>query len=84
MLFEGFIQTQVRTAGADINVVHGGSGPPVLLLHGAPQTHAMWHVVAPRLAERHSVVAADLRGYGDSGPSGIRTEDVFDPCAPSR
>ena len=44
----------------------GGSGPPVLLLHGYPQTHAMWHRVAPALAEHHTVVAADLRGYGDS------------------
>jgi haloacetate dehalogenase len=47
--------------------VSGGSGPPLLLLHGYPQTHAMWHRVAPQLAERYSVVAADLRGYGDSG-----------------
>ena len=44
----------------------GGSGPPVLLLHGYPQTHVMWHKVAPVLAERFTVVAADLRGYGDS------------------
>lgn len=65
-LFEGFVRTRVSTTGAEINVVHGGSGPPVLLLHGAPQTHAMWHAMAPRLAERNAVVAADLRGYGDS------------------
>jgi haloacetate dehalogenase len=44
-----------------------GVGPPLLLLHGYPQTHAMWHKVAPRLAQRYDVVAADLRGYGDSG-----------------
>ena len=44
----------------------GGAGPPVLLLHGYPQTHVMWHRVAPGLAERHTVVLADLRGYGDS------------------
>jgi haloacetate dehalogenase len=50
----------------------GGDGPPVLLLHGFPQTHVMWHRVAPALAEAHTVVAADLRGYGDSSkpPSG--------------
>src|SRR6478672_2995941 len=42
-LFDGFTRTRVTTTGAEINVVHGGSGPPVLLLHGAPQTHAMWH-----------------------------------------
>lgn len=50
-----------------INAVAGGSGPPLLLLHGHPQTHAIWHKVAPRLAERFTVVACDLRGYGDSG-----------------
>jgi haloacetate dehalogenase len=49
------------------HAVTGGSGPPVLLLHGYPQTSAMWHEVAPRLAQRHTVIAADLRGYGDSG-----------------
>jgi haloacetate dehalogenase len=65
-LFDGFTRTTVSTTGADINVVHGGSGPPVLLLHGAPQTHAMWHAVAPHLAEHHHLVASDLRGYGDS------------------
>jgi haloacetate dehalogenase len=64
--FPGFRRARIPTAGAEINVVHGGSGPPVLLLHGAPQTHAMWHAVAPRLAERYTVVACDLRGYGDS------------------
>src|SRR5258705_7718012 len=70
-LFRGFTRTRVTTTGAEINVVYGGSRPPVLLLHGAPQTHAMWHAVAPRLAEHHTVVAADLRGYGDSSkPAG--------------
>ncbi len=49
-----------------INVVYGGSGPPVLLLHGYPQTHVLWHMLAPRLAERFTVVMTDLRGYGDS------------------
>jgi len=65
-MFAGFTQTQIATEGATINLRYGGSGPPVLLLHGYPQTHAMWHLVAPRLAERFTVVAADLRGYGDS------------------
>ena len=65
-MFEGFTNTQITTRGATINLVYGGSGPPVLLLHGYPQTHVMWHRVAPRLAERFTVVAADLRGYGDS------------------
>ncbi len=65
-MFEGFGRTRIRTGDAEINVVRGGEGPPVLLLHGYPQTHAMWHLVAPKLAERFTVVAADLRGYGDS------------------
>jgi haloacetate dehalogenase len=65
-MFEGFTQTQIATDGATINLRAAGAGPPLLLLHGYPQTHAMWHLVAPRLAERFTVVAADLRGYGDS------------------
>jgi haloacetate dehalogenase len=66
-LFEGFERMQVETAGEAVNLVKGGSGPPLLLLHGYPQTHTMWHKIAPRLAEDFTVVAADLRGYGDSG-----------------
>ncbi len=65
-MFEGFEQIRVETRDAEINAVRGGQGPPVLLLHGYPQTHAMWHRVASRLAEDFTVVAADLRGYGDS------------------
>ena len=53
--------------GVVIHGVRGGAGPPVLLLHGFPQTHVMWHRIAPVLARDHAVVAADLRGYGDSG-----------------
>jgi haloacetate dehalogenase len=71
-MFEGFERVRVDTGGATINAVHGGTGPPVLLLHGFPQTSAMWHRVVPELAQQHTVVAADLRGYGDSSrpPSG--------------
>jgi haloacetate dehalogenase len=72
-LFEDFQRTRItpKTTGVEINVVHGGSGAPVLLLHGFPQTHAMWHAIAPRLAEHYSVVVPDLRGYGDSAkPTG--------------
>lgn len=70
-MFDAFTSTTVRTNGAEINLVHGGSGPPVLLLHGAPQTHVMWHQLAPGLARSHTVVATDLRGYGDSSkPAG--------------
>lgn len=65
-MFDGFERTRIVTSGAEINLVTGGSGPALLLLHGYPQTHAMWHKVAPALAEHFTVVAADLRGYGDS------------------
>ena len=65
-LFPGFAVHDVDVPGARIHCVLGGAGPPLLLLHGYPQTHAMWHQVAPRLAERFTVVCADLRGYGDS------------------
>jgi haloacetate dehalogenase len=68
-VFEGFTATDIDTGGVRIHLRHGGSGPPLLLLHGNPLTHASWHKIAPRLAERFHVVAADLRGYGDSvGP----------------
>jgi haloacetate dehalogenase len=66
MFFDGFERRRVPVDGAEINLVTGGSGPPVLLLHGYPQTHVMWHLVAPVLAERFTVVVPDLRGYGDS------------------
>jgi haloacetate dehalogenase len=65
-MFEGFTRTDIEVPGAKIHLRHGGSGPPLLLLHGNPLTHVMWHKIAPRLAEEFTVVAADLRGYGDS------------------
>src|SRR5215216_1711203 len=65
-MFEGFDLEMIDVGAAVIRVRHGGSGPPLLLLHGHPQTHMMWHRVAPRLARDFTVVAADLRGYGDS------------------
>ena len=65
-LFPGFASRRVETVGATIALACGGSGPPLLLLHGYPQTHAMWHRIAPALARRYTVVCADLRGYGDS------------------
>jgi haloacetate dehalogenase len=65
-MFEGFTLSTIDTGEAVLRVRHGGSGPPLLLLHGHPQTHMMWHKLAPRLAQDFSVVLADLRGYGDS------------------
>jgi haloacetate dehalogenase len=65
-LFEAFSSARIDTGEAEIFVRHAGSGPPLLLLHGHPQTHVMWNRIAPRLAEQFTVVAPDLRGYGDS------------------
>ena len=65
-MFDRFEEFDISTAGASIHGVRGGNGPP-LLLHGIPETHVMWHRVAPHLAEHYTVVATDLRGYGDSG-----------------
>jgi haloacetate dehalogenase len=65
--FPGFTARRIETDGVTINGVVGGSGPPLLLLHGYPQTLGEWHRVAPALAKRFTVVATDLRGYGDSG-----------------
>ena len=65
-MFEGFRESMIETTGATIRVRTGGEGPPLLLLHGHPQTSAMWHLVAPRLAQHFTVVATDLRGYGGS------------------
>jgi haloacetate dehalogenase len=65
-MFEGFEHTTITTTGATINLVKGGQGSPVLLLHGYPQTHVMWHKIAPQLAKDFFLVIPDLRGYGDS------------------
>lgn len=66
-MFDGFEHKQVTTRDTLINLRQGGSGPPLLLLHGYPECHLMWHKVAPRLAKEFTVVVPDLRGYGDSG-----------------
>ncbi|MGH2475579.1 MAG: alpha/beta fold hydrolase [Candidatus Limnocylindrales bacterium] len=66
-MFDGFEEFDVATSGTTIHGRRGGEGPPVLLLHGIPETHLMWHRVAPQLAGSFTVVATDLRGYGDSG-----------------
>src|SRR5258708_24238470 len=65
-MFENFTRSEIVTRGARIVTLHGGSGPPVLLMHGNPFTHLSWHKFAPRLAQEFTVVATDLRGYGDS------------------
>jgi haloacetate dehalogenase len=65
-LLAGFKPQRVQTSGATLQTVIGGSGPPLLLIHGAPLTHLSWYRVAPELAKKYTVVAADLRGYGDS------------------
>ena len=65
--FPGFVRSTVQTSGTTINVLKGGDGPPLLLLHGAPQSHVSWRLIAPQLAKDYTVVAPDLRGYGDSG-----------------
>jgi haloacetate dehalogenase len=70
-LFHGFSRYRIPIEAVEINLVLGGAGPPLLLLHGYPQTHVMWHRVAPELARDFTVVVPDLRGYGDSGkPAG--------------
>ena len=65
-MLEGFEARDVDAGEATIHVRVAGSGPPLLLLHGYPQTGAMWHLVAPALTDYHTVVVADLRGYGAS------------------
>ncbi len=72
--FESFTLDAVAVADGDIRLRHGGEGPPLLLLHGNPQTHAMWHAVAPALAERFTVICPDLRGYGGSFKPGATTD----------
>jgi len=65
-LLPGFKVERVKTSGAELHTVIGGSGPPLLLIHGAPLTHLSWYRVAPELAKKYTVIAPDLRGYGDS------------------
>ena len=70
-MFTGYERHSVRVNDVEINVVKGGSGPPLLLLHGYPQTHVIWHKIAEHLAKYYTVIATDLRGYGDSAkPAG--------------
>lgn len=77
-MFDRFEKTTITVDGIAINLVHGGRGRPLLLLHGYPQTHVMWHGVAPLLAQHFSVVVPDLRGYGDSDkPPGDEAHETY-------
>lgn len=66
MTFDSFQHKQIETSEARINVLFGGKGPALLLLHGYPQTHLMWRKIASRLAAKYTVICPDLRGYGES------------------
>jgi haloacetate dehalogenase len=80
-LFPGFASRKIRTSGASIHLRTKGQGAPVLLLHGYPQTHAMWHKVAPELSHEYTVVCPDLRGYGDSSSPGACPITPITPSA---
>lgn len=77
-MLEGFDRLDVPVGDLQIHARVAGSGPPLLLLHGFPQTHAIWHLVAPRLAEEFTVVLTDLRGYGaSSAPTGDPDHETY-------
>jgi haloacetate dehalogenase len=84
-VFDGFTLTTIETEEVTIRLRHGGKGPPLLLLHGFPQTHAMWSKVAPRLAEHYTVVCPDLRGYGGSSkPASSANHETYSKRAMAR
>jgi haloacetate dehalogenase len=84
-LFPGFTSEMVATTGATIRTLRGGSGPPLLLLHGHPQTHVCWHKIAEPLAKHFTVILTDLRGYGDSSkPDGGERSVNYSPRAMAR
>jgi haloacetate dehalogenase len=77
-LYPGFAERRIETTGAQIYLRTGGSGPPLLLLHGYPQTHVCWHRMAPDLAREFTLVIPDLRGYGSStGPQGDAAHTLY-------
>src|SRR5215831_805175 len=78
-MFDGFEASKVNVAETEIFIRRKGSGRPLLLLHGFPETHLMWHAVAPALADAFTVVCADLRGYGASGKPPSSPDHA--PCA---
>lgn len=73
-MFDGFTLEMIDLSEARLRVRHGGSGPPLLLLHGHPRTHTTWHRVAPMLAESHTVICPDLRGFGQSSQPADRLD----------
>jgi len=75
--FPNFKNKKIKTSETEINLVIGGEGPPLLLIHGYPQSHVMWHKVAPTLAKKYTIIATDLRGYGDSGKP--KTDEQHSP-----
>ena len=77
-MFEGFEEKRIKVFGAEIHLKIAGSGPPLLLLHGYPQTHVMWHKLAPYLSKRFTVILPDLRGYGDSSkPASVDNHESY-------
>lgn len=84
-ILQGFTAATAQVNGQTIAYATAGSGPPLLLLHGFPQTHAMWHAIAPELAKTYTVVAADLRGYGASSkPQGTENYSFREMAADQR
>src|SRR5258707_13534924 len=84
-MLPGFKEIRIQTAKARINLATGGTGPAVLMLHGYPETHVMWHKVAPALARDYTVVCPDTRGYGDSSkPKGLTDHSNYSKRAMAR
>jgi len=83
-MLDGFTRSEIKTSGARIVAVTGGSGPPLLLMHGNPFNHLSWRKLAPGLARHFTVVCTDLRGYGDSEKPRTATTTPAIPSAPWR
>src|SRR6184192_3936254 len=84
-MLDEFEAAEVESGETSIFVRRRGAGPPLLLLHGFPQTHLMWHRVAPLLADQFTVVCADLRGYGQSGcPASTEDHEQYSKRAMAR